>query len=803
MDSAAKREEYSTVIGHSAPMRYVSACALCALWLLLMSLSLPAQKVTPMKDTPFVQDYHEAFPLSSPAENDVRALAFDRDGLLWAATAAGPRCLQQGVWKTPAGGERLGQTYAFYCDSAGTMWIGAWNGLYRASAGSVLPAPLRETPIGAIRGTRISNDGKETIFAAGPEGIWKREGDAWKPLQGKWQSYIRAILPTQDNKLWIATASGLYLHDLNGVNRPTRHLARPKALLSSNVWGLTLLADGTLVIASTGGLDFYRDEKRVHSLSAVDGMPCREARAVQADAEGRLWVATRLGVARYTPASSPLYSETAASFPSIPAKATRQQKARHKGVWNLRHSRRWLQNDDARDVLIGADGTCWVATASGVDAIRRKSMTLEQKAAYFLEMLRDRHIRPPGLVGPAVLLKQGDLTQSFIEDDDNDGEHTGMYLAMESFRYAVTKDPQARENAKAAFQALVVLQQATGTQHFIARSVLPIGTPPRHEGDRTFTPEEIADSKRTDPREKIIEKRWIPTADGKWLWKRDASSDEVDGHLFGYLHYYDLAADEAEKRRVADQVDRIVGGIIDNGYVLQDVDGKATRWGVWSPERLNEDANWNEERPGNSTEILAYLGVAFHMTGKPRYREAAEYLIRKHRYDRNMRETGPATPSESTHINAELMSMVYPLLFQALILPSLQPAAQASIRNWYTTWKRDGIPFYDFVYHRFSGQSVSLDRAVACLRDWPLDGIEWTVDNSRREDVRRDLTPGLDSDRLAELTPRSEMGLCMWDQEPYRAVIGRDGMREDRPTDWLLAYWMGRYYGLLAAESAP
>jgi hypothetical protein len=43
----------------------------------------------------------------------------------------------------------------------------------------------------------------------------------------------------------------------------------------------------------------------------------------------------------------------------------------------------------------------------------------------------------------------------------------------------------------------------------------------------------------------------------------------------------------------------------------------------------------------------------------------------------------------------------------------------------------------------------------------------------------------------------------MWDQEPYRAVIGRDGMREDRPTDWLLAYWMGRYYGLLAAESAP
>ena len=43
-------------------------------------------------------------------------------------------------------------------------------------------------------------------------------------------------------------------------------------------------------------------------------------------------------------------------------------------------------------------------------------------------------------------------------------------------RYAVTKAPDARENAKAAFHALLVLQQATGTSHFIARSVLPIGT---------------------------------------------------------------------------------------------------------------------------------------------------------------------------------------------------------------------------------------------------------------------------------------------------------------------------------------
>src|SRR5207244_4304510 len=82
--------------------------------------------------------------------------------------------------------------------------------------------------------------------------------------------------------------------------------------------------------------------------------------------------------------------------------------------------------------------------------------------------------------------------------------------------------------------------------------------------------------------------------------------------------------------------DRIVGGIVDHGYVLQDIDGRATRWGNWSPESLNGDPNWYEERAGNSVEILSFLGVAYHMTGKAKYQDAARYLIGKHGYARNM-----------------------------------------------------------------------------------------------------------------------------------------------------------------------
>ena len=155
------------------------------------------------------------------------------------------------------------------------------------------------------------------------------------------------------------------------------------------------------------------------------------------------------------------------------------------------------------------------------------------------------------------------------------------------------------------------------------------------------------------------------------------------------------------------------------------------------------------------------------------------------------------TPSEQTHINDELLSMVFPNLFAYLVLPELKTAAVRAIRGWHATCRRDRIPFYDFVFNTFSGQRVPLAESVETLREWPLDMIEWTVDNRSREDVQVERRPGTDDEHLTRILPRSEMGLVMWDQDPYKSMIGRGGQREDKPTDWLLAYWMGRYWGCL------
>ncbi len=96
---------------------------------------------------------------------------------------------------------------------------------------------------------------------------------------------------------------------------------------------------------------------------------------------------------------------------------------------------------------------------------------------------------------------------------------------------------------------------------------------------------------------KVYEPRWPKSADGKWYFKTDTSSDELDGHYFFYPLYYDLVADTpAEKKRVREVVRDLTDHLIQHDYQLVDHDGKPTRWAVYGPKSLNGDHRWRVER---------------------------------------------------------------------------------------------------------------------------------------------------------------------------------------------------------------
>ena len=170
---------------------------------------------------------------------------------------------------------------------------------------------------------------------------------------------------------------------------------------------------------------------------------------------------------------------------------------------------------------------------------------------------------------------------------------------------------------------------------FVARSIVPTSGPDPNKADSLEHDEQKR--QKEDRLWKVMSPRWPVSADGKWYWKTDTSSDELDGHFFFYALYYDLVAStDEEKALVREQVTAIADHLLDHNFHLVDYDGQPTRWGVFNPESLNHDSNWWEERSLNSLSILTYLKIAGHVSGDAKYSEAARKLIEQHAYDQNI-----------------------------------------------------------------------------------------------------------------------------------------------------------------------
>ena len=729
--------------------------------ILFLSFEEDATKAAnPIADEPFSQEYHERYKLNSKDSNDVRSLAVDSKGAVWAATRAGVYRLDQGQQDWIAVSE-FGPAFDIATDPEGIVWVAGWNGLYHAAGDELKQLPGIEAPIASLCTLG------EKLVCFGPNGDWVVQNGKAVPVKIAATKAIRSAIPNKDGGLWLATHMGLYQQTSPAAS--SDYWNRDQ-LLSADVRDVAYATDGSLWVGGLGGVTVFDGAKLKEKfdgavLSSID------VRCLELGPDGRMWIGTSLGVMRYDG-----------------------------NTWSLRHSKRWLESDDVRDIVFDDDGTAWIATDQGVSAIKTKQITLAEKADHFDQICQARHVRPPGLVEKCFLRTPGDVTTWEPYDDDNDGQYTSMYLAMESYRYAVTKSPQAKANAKRAFEALRFLQTVTETPGFVARTVIPSSWTKMKDPNHEFTDAELAERRVRDPRFKYVPVRWHRSADGKWLWKGDTSSDEITGHYYGYLFYYDLVADEAEKQHVAEHVSNVTDYLIEGGFVLRGMDGKATRWGVWSPERLNHDPNWAMDRNVNSLEMLSYLKATHHMTGDEKYQQHYLDLIDNHGYAENARQSKSMGPAWRTHIDDELMALAYPALLQYETDPKLKQMYLESFDRWYVATSEDRAPFPHFLYAGLSGKPPEMDESITFLKDASLDLIRWRMDNSGREDVQVTHFPEMEMDQTSRLLPISEINFTRWDRNPWQAVQGDGGHTESDGVFWMLPYWMGRYYGYIAGN---
>ena len=462
--------------------------------------------------------------------------------------------------------------------------------------------------------------------------------------------------------------------------------------------------------------------------TGADGLPYDEFTSMAAGSDGVVWFGTTKGVVRYDGDS-----------------------------WAYRQGKRWLPDDDVRDIAVDADGAAWVATAAGVAKIYFRDMTLAEKADYY-ESEIDQHNRRTefGYVIEAHAATAGDKTTLKRTTSDNDGLWTSMYGAGECFAYGATKDPNARRRAKDAFAALKFLSEAPkGSPHeppagFIARTVLETSSD-RDPNAGAYTLEGQRKMQERDKQWRVYEPRWPKSADGQWYWKSDTSSDELDGHYFFNVAYYDLVAEtEDEKSAVREVVRANIDHLIAHDFSLYDHAGRS-RWAVYDPQELNFNPKWFVERGLNSISILSYLNVAFHVTRDEKYRDVAKELRDRHSYHINALtpklQKGIGTGNQS---DDEMAFMAFYNLIKYEPDPELRTLYLSSFAGAWRLEEPELNPFFNFCFAAVAlGESMTnnwgefdlspwptwLADSVDTLKRFPLDRFDWAHNNSHRNDL--------------------------------------------------------------------
>lgn len=604
---------------------------------------------------------------------------------------------------------------------------------------------------------------------------------------------IRAVAQYQ-GEYAVAAASGLYLG-----NGKTWRMALPRQgahrWAPVDVRAVTFDASGVLWFASPQGVGQRLSEDEWRLYTGSDGLPYSDFTCMAAGPKG-VWLGTSNGAIHF-----------------------------HDGIWSFRQGRRWLLDNHVRDIAVDTQGNAWIATAGGVSCIAFQPMTLAEKAGFYRAEIERYHRRTVfGYVNPADLSTPGDKSTAAPVFTDNDGHGTGLYLGAVALGYAATKDPELKQDAMKAFRALAFLSEVTeGGTHpapkgFIARSVLPTSEPdPNPAFDLAY------DLRRNqaDALWKIIQPRWPIDATGEWYWKNDSSSDELDGHFFGYAIYFDRVCEtETEKDEVRAVVRRIIDHILAHGYNLVDYDGLPTRWGRFSPDDLNRNEAWCDERGLNSYSILTYLSIAHHITGDPKYREVYLELALDHGYGMNGMThfkdiPGPDDPGHQPDDNMAFMNYYHLIRYEAD--PNLLSMYYHAIYRHCQFEKLKRNPFANFVYaacchgkiRRDHWGETDLTPPIQCFNDgidtlkrYPLDMIDWPMSNAHRIDMmplrqKPGQAPVYGKRIDGYAFPIDERHEIYWDRDFWVLTYDGKGLRLREGVHYLLAYYMGRAHGFI------
>jgi len=397
-----------------------------------------------------------------------------------------------------------------------------------------------------------------------------------------------------------------------------------------------------------------------------------------------------------------------------------------------------------------------VAWVAALLAGSQSAHAAEGDALAILANIQARHLPYGAILDPIFTLTDSDQIASYTRCGDS-ALWTGHYLAAEAFRYKVTQAPDALTNLTAAIASLKGLADVTGT-NLLARCMVPADSP-------------YAASISSQEANNGIYTNDSPPG---WIWVGNTSRDEYSGAMFGLAVAYDMVTDSGIRGSIGDLVTRLVDFLNGNNWSVVMPNGTSGTSFLIRPDQIE-----------------TFLAIGRHVN-------SAHFSSLSYEAQRDLfSATVPVpilvdTASDDSYFkfNLDYINLYNLIRLETSSAKSIYQSAYGQLRGYTGS---DQNAFFNIIDLALNGPNVARDKQTLAL----LDG--WLL--RLRRDFNVDLTntvPVCGSQACTPvpvwLRPNTDF---LWQRSPYTlADTGGAGIIETAAIDYILPYWMARYYGL-------
>jgi len=479
-------------------------------------------------------------------------------------------------------------------------------------------------------------------------------------------------------------------------------------------------------------------------------------------------------------------------------------------------------------------------------------MTLAQKAVKYDRLARVLHVHPADKRIHNVTLAQGVTEETGDYQDvvdwhpgENDGLWTGLYIASQAFRYGATGDAEALDNLRVMMDGLETGMRITGvdglfTREYITPGVTGMACP---TDPASYIPDEAKDDNRWvkvdadgailvyDPEavDFVRTEHFVPAEYTGYCWLDNVSQDEYAGHMLALGSVYQLVDDAQLRERAAVLLEDVAAHLMLHDMALVDWDGREVEHGRFWPLALTDFPGFNVIMGLN---MVLQGAVASDRADLWDFYENCllqengpndcldRYLTPPQSFMEWLWLTGMYVGRDGCKSNWNNMAMAFCQIF-TLIWFERQPWRRAQFQDalesrLYTfrdnvrEMARQDNAAWTVIYASMkrvgpgsTGQDVAaVNEAICAMRRFPeSESLPALEVGEELFPTDWDCESRFDGEYLT-FDPVPEYLRCpvtfAWWSNPYQhQSCQADARTIKQPADYLLPYWMGRYFGYL------